>query len=787
MKVSLNWLREYVELPASTGELCELLTLAGVEVEGIESSGVSIDHVIIAQILDSLPHPNADRLSVCKVDDGSGAPRQIVCGAKNYKVGDKVPLALPGAVLPDPAKGAGAGFTIKVGKLRGIESHGMMCSEKELGIAEDAAGLLILPPDSKVGDPISALFPPDTVLDLEITPNRADLLSYRGMAREIAALTGKTLVKLNSSTIEGTVPESIEVRIEALQPCPFYSARKIGQVKIAPSPLWLRQKLEAAGLRAINNIVDITNLVMLETGQPLHAFDADKLRGGIQVRMAGATEEFAALDGRTYKLNPGHLVIADAERAVAIAGVMGGEETGVTDTTANIILESAYFQPASVRRTARELGLSSDSSYRFERGVDPEGVIQASDRAAALILELAGGQASSLNSTGALPDFTRTVPFCVNRCGKILGTEIAETETTRILSALGLEKASNGWNVPSFRQDLTREIDLVEEVARVYGLERIPAREICRFAPSSHADHVHDSLMQLRRTLIGMGFFEARNVSLIPGKADYLFESGSVQHVRNPLGEDQSVLRPSLLPSLMHTVAHNARAGFKNMRFFEVGRVFREEPLGERLYLALVMTGSSTAQSWRNTESRMMDFFDLKGVLAGLGLGDLKYQPETNSRLALSLAIDKDNQPVGHAGLLWPAKARELDIVTQVVVSELDLSAMGFPAKKERKVREISRCPAATRDIAMIVPSHIRHEEVMDLLQKTGETLLESVELFDLFADPTGKNIPIDCKSIAYSLTFRAKNRTLTAEETNAALARLKESLKAQLKAVFRE
>ena len=383
MKVSLNWLREFVELPPDTQALCDLLTQAGVEVEDVETHGVAIDKVVVAQILESVQHPNADRLSVTKIDDGSGTPRQIVCGAKNYKVGDKVPLALPGAVLPGD-------FKIKVGKLRGVESNGMLCSGKELGIADDADGLLILPQSATVGVPISDLYPADTILDLEITPNRSDLLSYTGIAREVAALTGKSF-KSTTANLKLDGAEQGGVRIDAVAECPFYSARKISGVKVGASPEWLKQKLEASGVRSINNIVDITNFVMLETGQPLHAFDADKLQGAIQVRMAGEGEDFLALDGRTYKLTPENLVIADDARTVAIAGVMGGEETGVTASTVNVILESAYFEPSNIRRTARTLGLIGDSSYRFERGIDPEGVIAASQRATGLILRIAGG------------------------------------------------------------------------------------------------------------------------------------------------------------------------------------------------------------------------------------------------------------------------------------------------------------------------------------------------------------------------------------------------------------
>src|SRR5438552_3665419 len=389
MKFSVNWLREFIELPSSVEELAELLTLAGIEIEGVEKRGAKFDKVIVAQITASSQHPNADRLSVCQVDDGSGQTRQIVCGAKNYKVGDKVPLALPGAILANDLK-------IKSSKLRGVESEGMLCSGKELALSEESDGLLILSPDAPVGAPIGSLFPEDTILDVEMTPNRGDLLSHFGLAREIAALVGSSPRDDRGRHSAPSLPlKSDGVRISAPRDCPFYSARRIENVTVGQSPNWLRARLESIGQRSINNVVDITNFVMLEIGQPLHAFDADKLTGGINVRLAQENEKFLALDGKIYSLGADDLVIADGERAVAIAGVMGGEDTGVTERTKRVLLESAYFRPGSVRRTARRLNLPSDSSYRFERGIDPAMILPASQRTIELIRELAAGEPAS--------------------------------------------------------------------------------------------------------------------------------------------------------------------------------------------------------------------------------------------------------------------------------------------------------------------------------------------------------------------------------------------------------
>ena len=404
MKFSVNWLREFVELPPGVDELAELLTLAGVEIEGIEKRGANFDNVVVAQITASSQHPNADRLTVCTVDDGSGQPRQIVCGAKNYKVGDKVPLALPGAVLPND-------LTIRASKLRGVESEGMLCSGRELGLSDDAAGLLILPNESEIGAPIGTLFPDDTVIDVEITPNRGDLLSHLGLAREIAALTN-VAAAVPSGSLPPATAAATTIKITALRECPFYSARRIEKVKVGPSPQWLRAKIESVGIRSINNIVDISNFVMLERGQPTHAFDADKLRGAINVRLAHDGEKFLALDGRTYSLTSRDLVIADSERAIGIGGVMGGEETGVTESTRNVLLEAAYFFPASIRRTARMLGLPSDASYRFERGVDPAMILPASARAAELMRELAGGKpADEISRPAKIPASAPTFHF----------------------------------------------------------------------------------------------------------------------------------------------------------------------------------------------------------------------------------------------------------------------------------------------------------------------------------------------------------------------------------------
>src|SRR5947207_4220591 len=498
MKFSVNWLREFVESPPSIDALAELLTMSGVEIEAIEKRSADFDRVVVAQIIESKPHPNADRLTVCVVDDGSGTKRQIVCGAKNYKVDDKVPLALPGAVLT-------GGLKIRASKLRGVESEGMLCSAKELGVAEDEAGLLILSPEAKIGTPIRDLFPPDTILDVEITPNRGDLLSHFGLARETSALVGTPLRGIQSLGRFGetSLPQKKGITISALRECPFYSARRIEKVKVGPSPDWLRAKIESVGIRSINNVVDVSNFVMLELGQPTHAFDADKLSGEISVRLAREGEKFLALDGKTYALTPENLVIADDERAVGIAGVMGGEESGVTESTRNVLLESAYFLPASIRRTARELNLSSDASYQFERGIDPEMILPASTRVTELICEVAGAtSAPTVAVAGELPPDPPDVSLRYEGLDQLLGIHIEPATADGILTRFGLTKSDSAshshWKIPTYRRDLQREVDLIEEIIRANGIEKIPRADRSRFTALSEADRNFDFETKLR-------------------------------------------------------------------------------------------------------------------------------------------------------------------------------------------------------------------------------------------------------------------------------------------------
>jgi len=784
MKFSVNWLREFVELPANVDELAELLTLAGIEIEGIEKRGANFGKVVVAQIKASAQHPNADRLSVCQVDDGSGQPRQIVCGAKNYKVGDKVPLALPGAVLVGDLK-------IKPSKLRGVESQGMLCSPSELGLSADSDGLLILSPEAKIGEPIASLFPDDTILDVEITPNRGDLLSHFGLAREIAALTGAATPSSRMAQSDAAQPargRAGSINISAPNECPFYSARQIDNIKVGPSPDWLRARLESVGLRSINNIVDITNFVMLELGQPLHAFDADKLTGGINVRLATAGEKFLALDGKTYSLGERDLVIADDARAVGIAGVMGGEDTGVTDSTTTLLLESAFFDPASIRRTARRLSLPSDASYRFERRVDPGMVLAASNRAAELMREVAGANpAAEIATAGALPDSPPDVSLRYEHCNELIGVPVAKERIEEILQSFGLEKASgtdaeSSWRIPSHRFDLQRDVDLIEEVVRVFGIENVPLRDRSRFTPESEADRGHDFESALRARLAGRGLAEVRTSKLISREAT-AFES-AIQ-LRNPLNEDHVALRRSFFPSFLDVLARNVLGGAQRVAIFEVGRVFIPPGEKEERHLGILLWGNSApAAHWRS-QNRILDYFDLKGVIDSVA-PSASFKRVERPDLTLAVEIWRNDERIGFAGQVVSERTKAIGATHPVLFAELNIESIAH-ASSEQTFREIEKFPAVTRDIAMIVPESLPHEKVLSTIADANEPLLASIELFDVFSGGEGKNFGAEKKSLAYALTYRDKTRTLTNDEITVVHAKIRERLQRELGVELRE
>jgi phenylalanyl-tRNA synthetase beta chain len=797
MQTSLSWLSTHLDLSSyTTAQLSDLLTFAGVEVEGIEERGVTTDKVVVAQIQSFVQHPNADKLSVCQVDDGSGTTRQIVCGAKNFKAGDKVPLALPGAVLP-------GGFAIKEGKLRGVDSMGMMCSGKELGLGDDHSGLLIMAADSPIGTPFNQLNPADVLFDLEITPNRPDLLSHLGLARELAALTGLPLKGQRDYTKTTTKLKSdATVKLEAKEACPLYTARLIKGVKVGPSPEWLRRRLESIGLRPINSIVDITNFVMMEMGQSLHCFDFDKLPGGICVRMASEGEKIVALDGQTYALQSDDLVIADG-RPIAIAGVMGGEETGVTESTVNVLLESAYFAPSGIRRTSRRLGLSSDSSYRFERGIDPQQVQGGSEFATKLIRSIAGGTPEEVTfAVGEAPALVGEVTLDENRARKLLGTpDITGDEIHAILEKLGLTKKSankheSHWLIPSYRLDLQRPVDLIEELARVIGLDRVPSRQVAVASPVEAADRTYDFGMTLRQSLASRGFFEAQTLRLIATAqlADSLgaADAASVAvAVKNPLSEDHTTLRPSIVPGLIATAALNIRQGLHRLRFFELGRVFLKLPNGssrEEERLSILLSGPMSPSSWHGREPQAADIHELVGQIQNLTRTPIEVRPakENAANFLLTSELRAGNRILGWIAQLHPSRARDIDARHPVYIAELLLSALRQGSSGPTKFEELPRFPGMTRDVAMEVPADLPHAKVAAFFAAQKHPLFIGAEVFDIFTDPTGTKIASDRKSIAWTLTYRASDKTLETAEVDAAHTAILTALEKTLPAKVR-
>ncbi len=794
MNISLNWLATHLDLAGkSIKEIDDLFTFAGVEVEGIVVEGITSEKIVVAQVMEAVQHPHADRLKVTHVDAGEGSLRQIVCGAQNYKVGDKVPCALPGTALP-------GGFTISETVMRKVESRGMLCSAAELGLPAGEDGLLILPADAKVGTPLKQMYESDVLLELEVTPNRPDLLSHRGMARELATLLKTPLKPLEIPSRSVGVAPTASIQIEAPAACPLYTAVRLSGVTVKDSPAWLKQRLEAIGQRPINNIVDVTNYVLHELGQPLHAFDAAKLTGGIVVRHAAEGEVFLALDESRHGLTPDDLLISDASgRALALGGVMGGADSGVTGETTEILLESAYFTPSNIRRTARRTALSSDSSYRFERGVDPAGVLAASALAVKLIVETAGGTAAATTLVaGAAPVLTRPVALDAAKLDQLMGGAIALAEAEAILTRLGLTKRSDAtWEVPSFRADLQRHIDLVEEIARVHGLDNVPSRLQGCFVPASASDAAYDADMVLRRRLAALGLHECQTIKLIAAQqlADALLSrpllEGDVIRVKLPLSEDHAVMRPSLVPGLIASAVRNVSQQVKSLRFFEMGRVFRNAGGGkakdqESDALAILLAGPGAPFGWARSE-RNADLYDLKGLLSSLlGGREVRFAPKERPGFVLACDIKADAQVIGVFARLAPARERELDCTAPVYVAELDLTKVRKLLVGINHVADLPQFPGSSRDAAMELPLATANAQLENVIDKCAEPLLTAYECFDVFTDSTGARLPVDRKSVAYRFHYRAADRTLKSDEVDAAHQRVLGALGKDLGVKFR-
>ncbi len=787
MRISYQWLSEYLDLPP-VEEVARQLTAVGLEVEGIERGGQGLEGVVAARILSSVEHPDAAKLSVARVDAGSGEPLQIVCGAKNYAVGDVVPLATVGTTLPN-------GQRIERAKLRGIVSSGMLCSAKELGLDDDASGLLLLPRDVAPGTPIArALGLDDAILEVNVTPNRPDALSHLGIAREIGAALGREAHLPARPLVEGGSPagDAVRVRIEAPQACHRYAARVVEGVRIGPSPGWLARRLERCGIRSISNVVDATNFVLLELGHPLHAFDLDRVAGReIVVRLARPGERMTTLDREERALDPGDLVIADRERASALAGVMGGGDSEISPGTTRVLVESAWFAPAGIRRTARRHGLKTEASYRFERGADPEMVLPAAERCAQLVAELAGGivRAGAVDAV-AIPWKPVQVRLRWSRPSRLLGLAVRREETQRILGSLGFAERDAteegaSFRVPSFRQDVTREEDLVEEIVRSKGFDAIPETLPRLVVGTPAAPPELEVVRRLREALESSGLCEAVSFSFV-APADLAAFDPAVRPLllRNPISAELSAMRTSVLPSLLRLTGGNLRRRSEDVRLYEIARSYApalegaELPAVERTQVAGVLLGRRSPVGWATPGDRL-DLYDGKEAvgraLSALGIEGERWIPAAptwaHPRFAARID-DRDGAPLGEMGELHPRVAAAFELPRGVLAFALDLEALLRAARLVPRYAEVPRFPAVLRDLAVVVPEGVPAASVLALVR--AEPLVEDATLFDVYA---GAPIPQGRKNLALALRYRSAERTLTDAEVDAAHARILERL----------
>lgn len=801
MKVSLEWLSEYVKVPEAQ-EAARRLTMGGLEVEAVTRQAEGLDGVVVAQIVSSEPHPNADKLSVTKVAMGGAEPLQVVCGAKNYRVGDKVPLATVGATLP-------GGMHIAARPMRGQDSFGMLCSAKELGLAEDASGLMILDPALEVGTPIAkALGRDGVVLEVNVTPNRADALSMLGVARELSALTGAPVSRPKVALAEAQPEASskVTVRIDDAARCWRYAARVIEGVTVGPSPAWLAARLEASGVRAINNLVDVTNYVLLEYGQPLHAFDFDRVAGGaIVVRTAKAGETLTTLDGKARTLDAEDLLVCDAEKPLVLAGVMGGESSEVTASTTRVLLECATFQPTTVRRSSRRHALTSESSYRFERGTDVSVVPEALDRAAALIAQLAGGTVLA-GRVDAYPEVkpSREVTLRAAKVAEVLGVPVPMAECERILSALGFERlggddAQTRWRVPMVRVDVSIEEDLIEEVARIRGYEAIPEalprglKELSPERPEALTER------RIRAALAGQGVDEVVQYSFVaPAELAALGAGEGAWALTNPLSVEQSVMRTTLYASLVPAIARSARHQAAGLRFYEWARTYHPQAGGgegatpvalERLEVAGALWGlRGGTRKWTEKDAPV-DFYDaraaVEAVCEALHVEAVTFEavesPWYHPRA--SAVVRAGGRPLGTLGELHPRAQRKLDAPTGIFLFQLDVEALVAAARLVPQAKALSRFPAMLRDLAVVVPQAMPAAQVRDVILEVGQPLVEDAQVFDVYA---GAQVGEGRKNLAFALRYRSPERTLTDTEVSEAHARIVSEVTSRLGGLLR-
>lgn len=782
MQISFKWLQSMVDCDASPDEIAHRLTMAGLEVEAIEPFQFGLERIVVGRIQDMEKHPHAEHLQVCKVEIPDNIS-QVVCGAPNVAVGQIVPLALDGACLHDGAE-------VHSSEIHGVLSQGMLCSERELGLGEDASGIMVLDRNLSLGSPLAeALELDDLIYYVGITPNRADCLSVVGIAREVAALFGEKWSPPTTSLQEAGPPvESLSsVTIEDPDLCPRYAARIVQNIKIKPSPLWMRKRLEAQGVRAINNIVDVTNYVMMELGQPLHAFDYHRLDGNrIVVRRAQPNETFVTLDGQKHQLGRDMLLICDASRGVALAGIMGGLNSEITPETKTVLIESAYFQPTGTRRTAKTLGLSTESSYRFERGVDPEGVITALDRAAQLMVELSGGElASGRLDVYPLPIKLEPVELRISKTNSFLGTNLSREEISKHLESIQLKVRSTGEDLlvidpPSFRADLTREVDLMEEVARLAGYDLIPSSSpVARLASAKRA---RDQVIReyTKETLASLGFCEIVSYSFINPRAIELLRLGDDDRrrqllpLRNPLSEDQSVMRTSLVPNMLETAARNQRQNNFNLRLVELSKVFfpkeGDELPEERFNLCGLLSGLRRPPGWNET-SQSVDFFDAKGaveaLLMNLGIRDLRWSekapaPYLNPQAAAQ--IYSADLHLGDLGEVDRGVLESFDLKGPAYLFDLDFDLLMEKTVSVKKFQPLPRFPAVNRDLAIVVSNSVAAQDLLDYLEEHRPQYAENITLFDQYR---GTQVAKDRKSLAFRITYRSEERSLTDLEVN--------------------
>lgn len=783
MKVTYNWLKEYVDFDLSPDQLAELLTMLGLEVEAMERIGEGFDDVVVAHVEEKRQHPNADKLSLCRVNNGVEV-LDVVCGAQNFKQSDTVVLAQIGAVLPGD-------FKIKKSKIRGEESCGMLCSEKELGLADDSAGIMILNDRSLVpGTPIfTALGLKDTLFEIGLTPNRADCLSVAGIAREIAAKLGLKHTYPESTVTEGEegVESLIAVAVDDTDYCPRYSARYISGCKIAPSPDWLVKRLNTIGIRSINNVVDVTNLVMMELGQPLHAFDCDRLAGSrIVVRRAVDGECFTTLDGQERILVSSDLVICDSERPVALAGVMGGLNSEIENTTTSILLESAFFKPAAIRKTSKRLGLHTESSHRFERGVDVEGVVRALNRAALLIVQLAGGTLARGELDVNCGNYGKaSISFRPDRANKLIGISLSRTEINNILEKLECSVVDTGEDhvlvtPPSYRIDIEREIDLVEEVARLNGFDKIPVT-MPQAVITSDRPSKHQLLeRRARNILVDQGMNEIINFSFTASDAAgklMLAEDDSRRNsirLSNPLVDEQSVMRTTLLPGLLETVARNINFRSLDLKLFEMRRVYLpvdcDNMPSEPIFIVGAVTGSRDGDGW-SRPNELVDFYDVKGTLEALfeliGLSSVTWsteqlEPYYHPGKASSILIGRDC--IGSVGEIHPTVQENFGIDKPVYCFEIDFEKLVKYSCTKQNITAPSRYPDSTRDIAMLVPDNLPSARIIDCIKTVKAKEIENIQVFDVYR---GKGISDGYASVGVRIRYRSYERTLTDDEIN--------------------